>query len=63
MAFNRMEKWQRHPGQKLKDGDVLRIRHMFKNKTQSQSASAKEYGVSRQLISLIVKGKAWKHLK
>lgn len=57
-----MKKWQRHPRQKLSEAEVTRILYVVDNKIESQSAMAKEYNVSRQLISLIVNGKAWKHI-
>ena len=47
---------------KLTDGEVVRIRSLYKPYFYSMNKLAKEFGVSVQNIYMIVSGKTWKHL-
>jgi len=51
-----------HGRAKLTDAQVVEIRERYQGQWGSQSALAKEYGVSQGLISQIVKGEVWTHL-
>lgn len=51
---------EKHYKAKLKEADVLRIKKLAEEKTQTQIA--KEYGVDPSLISRIVNGHYWKSL-
>ena len=59
-AVKEKRAYTRRAGTKLSEKDVDNIRHMVTKFQASQSDMAREYGVSRQYISLIVKGKSWK---
>lgn len=47
---------------KLKESDVLDIRHKYSSGNFTMNAIAREYGVSGVNISAIVKGETWKYL-
>lgn len=49
-----------HPRTKLKELDVLQIRKMVGTKTYQQIAN--RFGVNKQAIYQIAKGKTWKHI-
>lgn len=51
-----------NPKAKLSEGDVLRIRRLYRKRDISQTKLSQLYGVSQAQISEIVLGKVWKHL-
>lgn len=48
---------------KLRDRDIVRIRELYSNRLFNQTELAKKYNVDPSLISQIVLGKIWKHIK
>lgn len=55
--------YTRRANTKLSEEDVAVIRQRVASKRTSQSDLAREFNVSRQYISLIIKGKSWKSKK
>jgi len=51
----------KHPNSKLTETDVLEIRERRKN-GETQDSIAKDYDVTRPLISYIVNNKTWRHV-
>ena len=51
-----------HPNSRLTAGQVREIRSRYAAGGVVQQELAREYGVTRSYISMIVNGKAWKHL-
>lgn len=50
-------------GGKLRDGEVEKIRQIYRRGGIQQKELAKRFGISRAQMSLIVNGKSWTHLK
>lgn len=59
----RSPKGQRHPGAKLTEDDVRRIRERVRGDGCTQTAVAEEFGVCRSTVSQIVSGRRWQHLQ
>jgi len=55
----RAARGERVGGAKLKEADVMAIRAS----TLSQRALARQFGVSRRTITLILQGKTWRHVR
>lgn len=53
---------ERHGKSKLKESDVLEIRHRYSKGNVTKSELAIEYSVNRRIIYGIVKGLSWKHI-
>ena len=51
-----------HPNAKLTDDMVREIRHLYASGEYMQKDLARMYGVSDMVISLLVRGKTWKHV-
>jgi len=50
------------PSAKLKNGDVLMIRHLYDNENKTQSEIAELFNVSRPHVSEIVNRNQWTHI-
>lgn len=53
----------RHGKSKLTETDIIDIREAYENGSATQKELAQKYGVSQPLMSQIVNGKAWTHVK
>jgi hypothetical protein len=51
-----------HGRAKLSDDDVRVIRHAYASRRVSQTALAKQYGVSQPVISSLIRRETWAHL-
>lgn len=58
----RSNKGESHPGNTLKEKEVLEIRELYKYSCYNQYELAKIYSVTQQLISRIINRKSWKHI-
>ena len=54
---------EKHPNSKLTEGDVRRIREVYKPRIYSLRKLASEYGVDNSTIGYIIKRKLWDHIK
>lgn len=55
-------KGERNSHSKLRADDVLEIRRRFRKGNISQTALAKEYHITSQMVGRIVRGQSWQHL-
>jgi hypothetical protein len=59
----RLARGERNPQAKLTSGQVIAIRRDYASRKTSQYRLSAQYGVAQSLISLIVRGKVWSHLR
>lgn len=62
VAKGRSLRGERHNLVHLSDADVLEIRRLWADGQSTQAEIGKRFSVTKGLISLIVRGKAWQHL-
>jgi len=53
---------ERHPNSKLTDDVVIEIRRLCETGSWTKAAVAREFGISRRNVGMIVARQTWKHL-